>query len=62
MQKGHRVMSGQRPKPFCVRERYARTKALSALFMEKMEDFEITTAMANIHSHPEMEKKDLTGG
>lgn len=55
-------MSGQRPKPFCVRERYARTKALSALFMEKMEDFEITTAMANIHSHPEMEKKDLTGG
>ena len=55
-------MPGQRPKPFCVRGKYARTKALSALFMEKTDGFEITTAMANIHSHPEMEKKDLTGG
>jgi hypothetical protein len=48
-------MPGQRPKPFCVRGRYARTKALNASFMEKMGDFEIITAMANIHSHPEID-------
>jgi hypothetical protein len=55
-------MPGQEPKLFCVRGRYARTKALSASFMEKTDGFEITIAMANIHSHPEIEKKDLTGG
>jgi hypothetical protein len=38
-----------------VQGRYARTKALNASFMEKMGDFEIITAMANIHPHQKMD-------
>jgi hypothetical protein len=38
-----------------VRGKYARTKALNASFMAKTVDFEIITAIANIHSHPEID-------